>query len=102
MRRIVGMRCFDVRGPEAPWALSRDRPSGAKAYVAALEENTRRERRQRAPAQWQRAGAFDDLVCVNVAKVWERTPPPASNALGWAPFSRCGEGRVRPRCGTPS
>lgn len=98
-----GMVCFDLRGPEAPWSLSRDRPSEAEAHMTAYDTNQRLERAKWKPDNWQNAGAFDDLACVNVAKVWTATPPPKTNAEGWAPFSRCGDASAlqgkRARCG---
>ena len=100
MLKGYGVFCFDVRGPEAPWSLSRDRPSAATEHAAEFERNAKLERRKLQPDWWHYAGAFDDLLCVNIAKSWTHTPRPRTTAEGWAPFSRCGEGRVRPRCGS--
>ena len=59
-----------------PWSLSTDR------YVAAMDENTREGMHTDElgvagrPAIWaQRYGAFDDLACVNLMKVWRPIDP---------------------------
>ena len=98
-----GFICFDVRGPSAPWSLSRNRPSAIDEFVEALEQNTREELNQSKRARWVQAnGAFDDLACVNVGKVWRGPPVASTRGQGWetrAPELVCDRNR---KCKTPS
>ena len=57
-----GFVCFDTRRP--PSALPKDHPLEADAYLEAMERRT--------PAGATGKAASDELVCVNVAKVWQR------------------------------
>jgi hypothetical protein len=68
-----GFVCFDVRNSQvAHWALTRDHPSDAAAYLAAMDANEAAHLRRRKPPMWAAAfGAFDDLACVNRAKPWQ-------------------------------
>ena len=73
----AGFMCFDARVPtHAPWAVDRTHPLGADGFVRALDKHEAAALRGRAPPKWAVAfGAFDDLACANVAKVWRPTDP---------------------------
>ena len=73
----AGFFCFDVRDPtHATWALDRTHPLAADAFIEALDQHEAAALRRRTPPTWAvHFGAFDDLACANVAKVWRPANP---------------------------
>ena len=73
----AGFICFDVRNPtNAPWALDRTHPLGADEFIDDLDKHEAAALRRRNPPKWAvHFGAFDDLACANVAKVWRPANP---------------------------
>jgi len=79
--KAAGFVCLDLRDGSsayaAPWALGKDHPLGGDAYVRAMEQHERAalahaNATRTAPPSWAKGvGSFDDLACINVAKVWE-------------------------------
>jgi hypothetical protein len=75
-----GFVCFDVRNGDggvnaAPWSLTRDHPLALDQYRASLIKNDALGKLKN--EKWRMRGAsFDDLACVNVARVGNTTVPP--------------------------
>lgn len=68
----AGFFCLDARNPlTAPWSLGTKHPLGADEFIDAMDRHEANALRMSPPPKWAtNFGAFDDLACANIAKVW--------------------------------